>query len=551
MNFIRNNLFWVLMALAVVAIAALYVFVARDMAEEVESLRRVSRDNINKLRRWANQPTIPNETMIRMAAAEQKSLQVMYGQFFTLFAPRSGFLGQDFGRLAAEKDFTRTDAHEWWKRYERRTKGFLLRVREAFEVPKAGLFSFESTPKSPEPDLAGVKRRQRSYWTLKYAVDALVAASPKEAPLIQKLVAVGEGARISPSLNHPWVRLAPLDIEADMYYKDVPKLIAALQNAPRPLMVSSCTVTPLGDGATAERGRLVRVKLSCELVEFRPAIHAVSFSGPLFKGRKAVGQWLASETRALKQVMAELVAGIPALKKRVEAEVRGPLEDTLRANQKRIRDGAAKNLEERLKLAANGGKLSEEDKAKVEERHKNSIEQQVEKVQEKFDEALRKAVVESDRFDLVYDHLYPLIRHKAYYIGDSRSDRRFVIARPEAGGRWWLGHTGVGATKTGRRALDKAVAPMLAKRLGGRRQRYLAVVVGGRSLSVSDVGFQFGHALHAASHKIGIAPGDAPTTRVEITPAGLLVERGQKTFEVPVKAGTMTGTMTIEVRLRN
>ena len=590
-DFLRNNLFWVLMVLIIGAMAGVYVFVAQGMAVRVEKLRREGSQVIERLRRLKAKPSIPNEKMSKAAKREEAALTTLHGQMLVMFAPRSGGLDRDFDAL---RGVDKPDLHHvlrWWQEYERRTGALLLRTRESFETSEKVL-AFAVTPPSPTVRRSVIERDQGRFWRLAYAIDTLRVASPKDDPLITKLLSVKLRGRVRKL--HEWVRGRSVVIEASMPYENVGTLVAALQNSPKPLLVRKVrsTQTDIGDGASALAklpGPTMTVSLTCEIVEFRPAVRQATFSGKLFKKSDAVKEWVAEQERDLHVATVVLLKGVGGLKDRAEVLLGATLADAWKAAREarekeleKIDADAPAGLEKKIEAAKVNGKISDAQTKAVEKAHADLTAKAKEAARKRYARAEFGITARAGGFSLVYDHLRPVVAQKAYFIGLSSGQRRYLVVRaPESAaygaGRWWIARAEGGKAyaakddvkpRARRREIiqeitggtprqtaimvdrSSAVGPVLfanestgemvqalVARPGGGWRTYPVVSVEKKPVSVSDAAFRFAPVIGAVAPLIDTPAFKPASKQVTVLPKAALAKGREKTFSVPVRDG--------------
>lgn len=544
LDLIRENVFWAAIAAVVLALAVVYLVVARGMAREVEDLNRRSKENIADLRRLAGERSIPNRTMVVAANQEQQRFQTYYGQLFLVYANRSGILDGEFLPIT---DFGPTEESAWWREYESRTQGLLARLRETWPDAPADVLLFARFPGVQTKDVALARQRQREFWTLKCVVDALLAANPRDARLAENVMSI-RVAQTPPHLRHPWLRAIPVSLYLGTHHRDLGRLMAALENGPVPLMVTACTVVRPGGGGVAgpgpvlapETGSQIMVTVSCELVEFRPAVQSVGFSGPLFADPAAVKAWLQREEADLTAVVQHLAERIPALKARLAlvpgqhgGEARLLAERAFAEELRRIDEDAPRVRAELLdKAKGPDGTVAPEREKEVAQRCAELVAQKKKEARDRFEQAVQKVALRGSAFALVYEHLYPLVPERAYFVGSGPDDRRFLIVRVPSSAThrprsWWLAQEEGGAAKT-RAQMDEElrrsrqvpvpvvegpqdnVSLLADARTGqvlqvrvpdgaGGWRTYPVVKAGERAVSLSDTAFRFAPVVGAAA----------------------------------------------------
>jgi hypothetical protein len=589
-DFLRNNLFWVLMVLVIGAMAGVYVFVAQGMAARVEKLRREGSQVIESLRRLAAKPSIPNEKMSEAAKREETALTTLHGQVLVMFASRSGGLDRDFDAL---RGVDKPDLHHvlrWWQEYERRTGALLLRTRESFETSDKVL-TFAVTPPSPTVRRSVIEREQGRFWRLAYTIDTLRVASPKDDPLITKLLSVKLRGRVRKL--HDWVRGRSVVIKASMPYENVGTLVAALQNSPKPLLVRKVrsTQTDIGDGASAlakPPGPTMTVSLTCEIVEFRPAVRQATFGGKLFKKSDAVKEWVAEQERDLHVATVVLLKGVGGLKDRAEVLLGATLKDAWKAAREarekeleKIDADAPAGLKQKIEAAKVNGKISDARRKAVEKTHAGLIAKAKEAARKRYARAEFGITAKAGGFSLVYDHLRPVVAQKAYFIGLSSGQRRYLMVRaPDSdrrAGRWWIARAKGGKAyaakddvkpRARRREIiqgitggtprqtaimvdrSSAVGPVLfanestgemvqalVARPGGGWRTYPVVSVEKKPVSVSDAAFRFAPVVGAIAPLIDTPAFKPASKQVTVLPKAALAKGREETFSVPVREG--------------
>ncbi len=587
-DFLRKNVFWLMMLLAVAGVVCVHMFVARPTKANMQALKRRSKQNVDKVSGWSKKVMIPNKRMAEAATQEEERLDTEYGQMMLVFAPWSGAFNRDFAVLENLKEFKVAEEFRWWDEYEEKWSALLRETRERFDAPE-NVLEFAETPVSPTggPDCRKVVQRlQREFWMLKRASDALAVASPEDHPLVQQLKSIRlvAGEKKGVQFRHPWLNVVPLSIRVKMLYRNVPELISALQNSPGRLMVSSYRAVQPGLAGGAVRGpkevtALVDVDLWCQLIDFRPAVHTVAFSGQLFKDVAAVKEWLDEEYRELNLATRALLDRIPSLKRGAEIQLGGRVEGfeqrarrTRRLKQEEIEENAPARLEKMLKDARDkteDGKIPPEQENGIKELHKEEIARKKEQAQRQFEEEIRAIPARAGGFALVYDHLYPLIPQKAYFSGQKAGDKEYLAARApddaSYGGRWWIakckeksteeeGEAGktaegdatfpkvkfVSNTDTDQDGVSEVIVTMPD---GGGT--YEVLKADGQPISLSDTAFRFAHLVNVARRAIC----GSDSKKLEITPQESLAPGTLKRFEIPVKQAPR-GRIKVEAGLR-
>ena len=322
-DLIRNNLFWILMALAVVGLALVYVFVARSMAADVNLKRGRISENSKAVRDLANRPVIANDAMIEATQREQAKLETIQGQLILLYADRSDFLDEPFEAIRGVDDskFSSTEMLLWSIEYTARIDELKQKARDRFGAPD-NAFPFRPFRPGPKPgeDLALIKKLQSEFWTLSAVFDTLSAASPQDAPLVERLEGVRPRGGLNATMKHDWLRSIPIAMRVSMPYRKVGQFIAALQNLPRPIRVNSYMVRRPGGsgGGPVEKNGvpLVDVEFACELIEFRPMVETIRFSGMLFENKEAVDAWVGREAHLLDVLLRAVSQKMPTLARR-------------------------------------------------------------------------------------------------------------------------------------------------------------------------------------------------------------------------------------------
>jgi len=599
-DFIKGHVFWMLMAVIVLAIAAVYVFVARGIAKEVEGKRRETRKNVTELRRWADMKEIPNQRMIAAARREQKRLKTAYGRLLMLFGPRAGFSGVNFAALREGGPFDAEKALRWWDEYERRAKELVRQARARFDARERVLLF---APRNPRAEKSAVMQLQSQYWLLKYMVEALSAASPKSSPLIKELISIRPTAEAKRQLAHNWLHTEPLTVTVKMRYEKLAPLIAGLQNSPRPVMVSSYSVMRSAPAPAAGGTEplvptdILRIVLNCEPIEFKPVLQEVSFSGSLFGDAAAVRRWLDAEAGELNTAAGALLERLPALKRRAEAELGSTLEEARAAVQKKLElklgeiDEAGKErLTDLIEAATKNGKIDPKVKKNIEEQEKKRIEREKTRARRKAAKELLRLPGRAGGFGLAYFYLYPLLPHRAYFVGNRASDTNLLLIRaPDDArygrGRWWVtqyGKTYVRTSRGDRITRKRIIAELLRKgpgkltyvtvdrsapdklrvfanaqtgdivlallgERGNRWKVYPVVRAAGKPVSVSHVAFRFAHVIELAERRMGAVGRGAQPVKIQFVPPASVVALDE--YEVPVKDGA-TGMMKIRAGLR-
>jgi len=621
MRFIRNNLFWVVLGLAVLAIAGLHVFVARATARHVEGLERQSKDNIDKLRKLVGQET-PNQAGVDAAETEREKIKRLRGGLHALFALRSGLLDGDFIRKLDQPDvkFLVADAQQWWDEYENRKAAFQAATADHFTMSKGGTFTFATRPSTVSADVDQVKDLQRKFWILKSVVDALAEASPpSKDPVIRQLLSVRivpderprrERATPHPSAKtkHPWLRAILVDIDVVLDYQRLPGFIAALHNAFHPVVVTQYVVTRRDAAAKrasgpaaaefgappamddADAGKPVLVSLRCELIEFRCAVHAVTFPNMPFTDGTKVSKWLAEQAAELGEATRALAKHSGAFQERIEQAVRVDMLPGHWERIRRIKAEAPGALRDKLDAAAREGRVTADKKAEIEAKHDKAVEGQIASAKSELKAEVAKAAAASNRFDLAYDYLRPLVRQKVYLFPRHPGKPRhltkpsasvkepnpcyLIVRAPEGrkngGGRWWLLSSKSSGTRwrtrrkvaeyeedenklrllVNTKAASKSEAQVVQAELtlkDGRSQTYYAVEISRRSpLSLSDTVFRFAPAIIGAAAKAGTG---AVPKRLVIVRADLMTSTTG--FEAPVvKGGKEIGKIKVDLGLR-
>ncbi len=614
-DFVRNNLFWILMVLAVIVMALIYVSVGRGLTRDVLKLREEGTKGLTELRGLAALDSIANPEMIKSAEAEVKDIESLGGQLLVMFSPRSGLFDRDFITLKDSKKITHEEMYDWWKGYGERTSALLKRAQAALNAPEQ-VAMFKRRPAEVVPNLPLVRTEQKKFWRLTYVVDALAHASPRERPLIERLNKIQLGANARK--RHDWVRGTKVTLTLTMAYENVGLLVAALQNAPKPLIVNNVRVArtdPEKDGpeAKASQEPAIMVLLTCDIVEFLPAVQRVQFDGSAFAKVADVVKWVGQEERDLHAAARVLFEKIPPLGMRARFwlgqsfEISDGAAAAARdARVKEIDAKAADELAKKLKAATKDGKIAPARKKSIETAHAALVARRKVAAQRAYRRAKLDATVRSGGFALTYDHLRAIVPRKAYFIGlepakpaatggkggtsedkDAKTGPSHVIVRaPQrskyGAARWWLAARGDKTYKGKRtqvvgrvlgeapegaeraRVYVDAKAPdapvLIADKKSGEIALILAAEPGGdwRAYDVSTVD---GKAVSLSDTAFRFAPviqavgpivggPRAPGGKaVTVLPLAALASAGQRTFKVPVSARG-GGTMTVTAGLR-
>ena len=602
---LRNNLFWVLMVLAVGAIACTHVFVTRRMASRVGDLRHEGSRVVENLRGLAGRSSIPNKKMIGVAGGQKTTLQLLYGRLFVMFAPKSGAFDRDFKAMKRGLSLDLA-VHEWWKEYRvaapellARAKTHLRATDTAFEInPTPAVL-----PSDPKVIKADIEKNEGVFWRIEYTINALIYATAntktEKTPLISKLqlVKLGGPARS----KHPWVHGTNVEIRAEMAYENVGPLVAALQNSPEPLLVRSIRAALPGAGeaalATDDLSTTMNVILFCEIVEFQPAVKQVTFGGTLFKKSDNVKEWVKAQEQDLHIATVALLKRVPGLKARAEALLGATLEDAWRTEREardrrleRIEAGAAARLANMIEKSKVKGKIVPARKKAAEKRHADLIAKEKEAAQKRYRRAELRITAKMGGFSLVYDHLRPIVAQKAYFVGLKNSPANVVIAKAphsakHGAGRWWMaqakkdgkhwptrgnkrwpvreiieeikaGTPGMVHIKVDSGSIDapvlfanndtgEMVQMLVAEPRGGWRT-YAMVPADGKPVSLGDVAFRFAPVVSAVAPVIDTRAFKRASKRVTLLPKQV---KSGITFTIPVPDGA-GGTITVATGLR-
>lgn len=596
LDIIRRHLFWILLVLVVLAEITGYVLVVRPKYAEVDALRKKVGQNISTLKNWKSpNKVIPNERMRADAIEEQKELDAVFGQTLVMFAPLSGRFDRDFSVLAnLVGPFSVRAAYDWWDEYKTRTAALRRSIlgHRGFAAAN-NVLDFVIPPPDPAPDIAFVKQVQREFWVQQAITDILKAASPESAPLIHLVRKVSTKPAPSGQLSHPWVRTIPFVLNAQIEYENLSRLLAAMQNSAIPVFVTGYRVTRARapdtgtESAPAASMSVLDAAISCELVEFLPAIHTVGFSGQMFRDGNEVKKWLWTENEALRTATAALMEGIPALRHRAEAilgqtlaEFRASCEKGIEPRLREIRAAAAEDLKNEL-AGYDPAELTPERRKEIEERNKKELEEQLKHARMAVERADIEFAEKVGGVSLAYLYFHPLLPQKAYIVGGSAADQGLIFVRAPFGkGEWWLArHTGTirkeerdvirelqsGAPPLAAVEVDKAaperiilfmdrsagtVVKAALGQTGGSTWRVFDVIrTDGSPVSISDVAFRFAPAIQAAAAKAATIPAQSGAITLTITPEAELSKNVVRDIEVPVWQDR-SGIMRIQVRLR-
>jgi hypothetical protein len=594
-DFIRGNVFWVLMALAVAAIALTYVFVSRDMARDVEELRKQSQDSIAGMETWAREAEIPNRAAIEAAKAEAARLKALHSQLMLAFARQTGPWDEDFASLRNVTVLDDSDRLNWRREYDEKLKELVTEAEEKLNANRSGL---PVAIGSGMETMAALRLAQKRYWQYKYIIGQLIAANasgPEGEPVITKVTSIGVNPGGLRQNTHAWLDISECQIRLVAKYADVPGLIASLANAPLPISVTSWTALQtarpaapaMPDGgrrAGAPRivGAGLDVQLTGEVVTFRPLITKVKFGGALFKTADAIRSWLTAEDAELQRTLKAAMDGV------LEAAL-----DELKAKW------AEKGRELRLKATEDGSASDERAKEIVAE-VKAGLEKGEKAAREKILKELERASKSTLGFALAYSYLYGHAPQKAYFYGSAKTDQSMVLVRapdnsPHGAGRWWLAKRRdkkpfkyytdrVSKKRTAykraplvrgmRRGADgasrvdvmadaahpekatlffdaktRAPVEVLIGLPGGYWRRYTVVQVDGKAVSLSDAAFRGANAIQAALAGLDANKLDEANWTLTLTPpedvrggAG-----GKLKIVVPGRPG---GEIDIDVALR-
>lgn len=470
-DFLRNNLFWVLMILAVAAIACVHVLVAQGMAERVGELRTKGSKVVEDLRRLAGKPSIPNKKMISVAEREQGELELLYGQQFVMFSPKSGVFDRDFDAMQSGQ----TDElaiHGWWTEYQDRALALLAKAKTHLRAVDT---VFKIKPKPNRVTGKNIEEDERVFWRTEYTIDALILATtaPRDdrSQLISKLRLVEVGRQIKG--KHAWVRGTNVTIRAEMAYESIGPLVAALQNSPKPLLVRSVRSSlpdKVADSAAPAKdlSETASVELACEIVEFLPAVKQATFGGQLFANSDAIKKWVKAQQKDLHVATVALLKStpgedgqkarerVPGLRRRAKALLGTTLEEAGKkargireTEQKEIETKGAERLAKEIKAAKvkGKGKIEPARQKAIEKKHADLIAKENEAAEERYRKARLAITAKVGGFSIVYDLLRPVVPRKAYFVGLEDSMPNIVIAkapRSAAYGadRWWMAEKG-------------------------------------------------------------------------------------------------------------
>ncbi|MFH1730596.1 MAG: hypothetical protein ABIF82_02965 [Planctomycetota bacterium] len=597
-DLIRNNLFWVAMVVAAGGMGAVYVFVTRDMAREAEGMRAGSSAELRKLEDLAKRGSIPKEAMTAAAQDEKTDLEVLHGQLLVMFAARSGIFDKDFDALTRGEDIE-VAVHGWWKEYQRRAQLLLARAKERLGATET-LFTIKPTPPVPEPVLDVIEKDEAVFWRLEYVIESFIEANPKDERLIDKIFEVRLGGEVK---GRTWVRGTEVKIIVAMSYENLGKLIAALQNSTRPLLVRSFTAQQPGLVKVAEEKEtkptpLIHVMLNCEIVEFLPVVQQAKFTGAAFKDPAAVNGWVQEQEKELGGAFLALYERVPSLRERATAKLgttlkkaRAEAQDSYEKGLKEIEADGAAELAKKIEEAKTDGKISATKKDDIEKRHAALVALREQRALEEHYRALLDITARAGGFTLVYDFLRPVIPQKAYFVGLAAGQKEYLIIKSpgdaeQGGGRWWLATAEGGKTYekqkdvdarttrddiaakivdddrslravyvVGKKQADGPVLLMngetgplvqaLIARPGGGWQTYPAVIVG-KAVSLSDVAFRFAPVISAVGPKTFKKSGKL----VIVVPDTALAKQGKRTFSIPVRTSTGGGAIEVTAGLR-
>lgn len=597
LDIIRRHLFWVLLGLVLLAEVAGYLFIVRPKYAEIDALRKKIGQNISTLKNWKSpSKVIPNERMRSDAVEEQKELDTTFGQALLLFTPLNGRFDRDFPVLAnLVGPFSVRAAYDWWDEYKVRVAVLRKSIMEHKGFATAdNALDFAAPPADPTPDLAQIKQVQRDYWVQQAIVEVLKAASPDTAPLIDLVRKVSVRGGTSGQLSHPWVRTVPFVLSVQLEYENLSRLLVALHNSAMPVLVSSYRVTRPrvseagADGAPSGAASILDVELSCELVEFLPAIHTVAFSGQMFRDGNEVRKWLLAENEALRAATSVLMEGVPSLRRRAEAvlgqslaEFKASVEKGVEARLREIRAAAAEELKNEL-AGYDPAELTPEKRKEIEARNKKTLEEQLSHARKAVEQAELDFAEKAGGFSLAYVYFYPLLPQKAYFVGAKALEKNLLCVRAPFGrADWWLarhadtirkeekevfrelqsGRPPLTAVEVDKAATDRVVlfvdraAGIVVKialgQTGGTVWRVFDVVQAeGSPATVSDVAFRFAPAIQAAAAKAAVIPPESSAVSLTVTPEEELSKNVVRDIEVPVGGQDKSGIMKIQVRLR-
>jgi len=602
-KFSGGKLFWVGVAAAVVAFGAAYALVDRKLSAELAVAKRELEGTLGQLRILSEKPSIPNETIIQQAKDQTAELRTTYGQLMVLYATRSAYLDEPFEAVRGKERIGPTEGILWWTEYKRKTDALLEAAQTQLDAPE-DVFVFEKDPGVPVP-MERLKRLQADFQVLKTVFETLAAANPKQDPLIKSLRAIRRGSDAA-RLQHGWVQSIPFTVQAEMRFERLPLLLAALENSPRPIMVSEYAAAQPGGLSAAPAGRaapgaasgftpkfqpetpFVDVLLKCELVAFKPAIQKTAFAGSLFKDSASVKAWLMAQRGDMNAVFSAMIQEVPGLASRVEMELGQSVQDVRHASEeafqridKKLAEEGPGELKKKLDAEAAAARAARKtfgprEEAAVRAAHEAAMAEQK-------NTARLQVPALADKFFLAYDQFYALNPEKpistAYFMGGRGPVPGLVIARAPEGsapgsGRWWLGDhrqpsavAGAVERIPGIVAVDSATMKEATVALvlsGGAATQILVKDPGGtwrscpvlksaegRALSLSDAAFRLGPAIaEIARNTAKLQPGEGGL-RIELFDPKLL--GGGKPTEVTVtitQGENQTGTWTMTVGLR-
>jgi hypothetical protein len=482
-DIIKGNLFWVVIGLSLVAMLLAWQFVSSPMAERISASRTKGDKAVGDLKRWAGQDFIPTQKTIEAAKAETQELKTLFGQLELMFAGRGSHFDANFKALRNMQGgaMSRVEAFQWAEEYRTRVQDLLAEAKERLNAPdNVMLFPGDIVP--TELTLQKVQDRQRIYWSQRALFETLarvnrqMAQTPVEAESaetaaeepagpLNRLLSIRPGQTRNGALRHPWLQLLSFSVQFTMRYEHLHPFIAALQNAPRPLLVSSFSVTPArpavaGPGPTGAvepaAAQDCAVAMTVSFLEFLPEIHTLSFDGPLFKDAAAVQSWIRRSHIELLVATQAVAQEIDAVRREAGvlsgtriSDLRENLRNELEARQKRIEENAPEELEKALKQAREfkGSALSAAEEAEIRKKHAENVKQKKENVSRDFRARFQQRMLQlfqtAGGIPLLYDYLHPLIDGEAYTVGRSQADRRRMLVRLPVdaalgGGRWWL-----------------------------------------------------------------------------------------------------------------
>lgn len=314
LDVLRKNLFWAGILLFILILGGAYFFFIMGLDKQLSTFKETADKSFEMLQAWQAKPFIPNETCTKDAEKNSKNIGLYQSQLLLLYAMRPDPLTDrsiltDIVEEPSDRLWVQQE-RDWWTAYTAEGETLLKQLQARFNAPE-NVFQLEK--KQTGKNELQLRVFDNDFCVIREVVEGLLAASPAETPYINLLESIKVDKGFAGTIKHDWVKAVCVNVMIGINYENLAPLIQNLQKLPRPIMVSSYTVTQFPP-KPGEKSPGLRVMLRCELLKFRPIIATINFSGERFAKKDQLRSWIETNDRELSLAALTLAKMIPSYK---------------------------------------------------------------------------------------------------------------------------------------------------------------------------------------------------------------------------------------------